>query len=132
MTIFIDTSALYAVLCADDPNHKAARITWLDLLSQPEDLICTNYILVESFALIQNRLGIQAVRAFQEDVIPLLGVEWLGAVQHQAAISAVLIAGRKQLSLVDCASFETMRRLGITTAFAFDPHFKEQGFTCIP
>jgi predicted nucleic acid-binding protein len=132
MTTFIDTSAFYAVLCADDPNHEAARTTWLELLSQPDDLVCTNYILIESFALIQNRLGMQAVRAFQEDVIPLLGIEWIEATQHQASISALLTAGRRQLSLVDCASFETMRRLGITTAFTFDPHFKEQGFTCIP
>ena len=132
MTTFIDTSAFYAVLCADDPNHVAARTTWLDLLSQPDDLVCTNYILIESFALIRNRLGMQAVRSFQEDVIPLLGIEWMDAIQHQAAISALLTAGRRQLSLVDCASFETMRRLGITTAFPFDPHFKEQGFTCIP
>lgn len=132
MTTFIDTSALYAVLCADDPNHEAARITWLAILRQDEELVCTNYILVESFALIQNRLGIQAVRAFQEDVVPLLGVDWMDASHHQAAMAALLIAGRRQLSLVDCASFETMRRLGITIAFTFDPHFKEQGFTCIP
>jgi predicted nucleic acid-binding protein len=29
-------------------------------------------------------------------------------------------------------SFEIMRTLGIKTAFTFDPHFKEQGFTAIP
>ena len=31
---------------------------------------------------------------------------------------------------VDCISFETARRLGINTAFAFDQHFVEQEFTC--
>ena len=32
---------------------------------------------------------------------------------------------------VDCISFETARRLGINTVFAFDQHFVEQGFTCL-
>jgi predicted nucleic acid-binding protein len=36
------------------------------------------------------------------------------------------------LSLVDCTSFQVMRQLGIDTAFAFDEHFAEQHFTCIP
>jgi predicted nucleic acid-binding protein len=132
MMIFIDTSAFYAVLCAEDTNHPSARSIWTNLLTKGEELICTNYILVETLALIQNRLGIHAVRAFQEDVTPFLIVEWVSLEQHQAAVTALLIAGRRSLSLVDCASFEAMRRLGITTAFTFDQHFKEQGFTCLP
>ena len=39
-----------------------------------------------------------------------------------------MAAGRRDLSLVDCASFEVMRRSGIRTAFAFDPHFGEFGY----
>ena len=132
MTMLVDTSAFYAVLCADDPNHVAADHVWVQAIKQHDQLVCTNYILVETFALLQKRLGIAAVRAFQEDISPFLDVEWVDAFSHLAAVSALLVAGRRQLSLVDCASFETMRRLGITTAFAFDPHFKEQGFTCIP
>ena len=33
---------------------------------------------------------------------------------------------------VDCVSFSVMRRLGVRDAFAFDAHFGEQGFTCLP
>ncbi len=94
--------------------------------------MCTSYVLVEAFALIQHRLGIGAVRAFQETIVPLLQVEWIDAPLHQRAVAALLTAGRRQLSLVDCASFEAMRSLGITTAFTFDRHFAEQGFSCLP
>jgi len=45
---------------------------------------------------------------------------------------ANLSAGRHNLSLVDCVSFEMMRTLGIKTAFTFDAHFKEQDFTILP
>ena len=132
MTIFVDTSAFYAVLCADDPNHDAARKIWLDLHARQEEMLTTNYVLVESFALLQNRLGMEAVRLFQQDAVPLLQIEWVQSTHHLAAVTALVVAGRRQLSLVDCASFETMRRLGINMAFAFDPHFKEQGFICLP
>jgi len=34
-------------------------------------------------------------------------------------------------TLVDCTSFEVMRSRSITTAFAFDEHFEEQGFATL-
>lgn len=64
------------------------------------------------------------------DTSALLAV--LDAAIHDAAVSALLVASRRQLSLVDCVSFETMRRLAIQNTFALDPHFAEQGFTLIP
>jgi predicted nucleic acid-binding protein len=39
-------------------------------------------------------------------------------------------SARRHLTLVDCASFESMRRLTVRRAFAFDRHFEEQGFEC--
>jgi predicted nucleic acid-binding protein len=47
---------------------------------------------------------------------------------HQAGLAALLTAGSRPLSLVDCVSFETMRTIGLHVAFAFDRHFAEQGF----
>lgn len=132
MMVFVDTSALYAVLDADDRRHAQAREAWADLLTGQTPLVCTNYVLVETFALTQSRLGMDAVRTLQEDIVPVLQVTWIDEARHERAVSAVLTADRRQLSLVDCASFNAMRELGIKTAFAFDDHFAEQGFDCIP
>ena len=132
MRVFADTSAFFAVLDADDRNHDAARQTWEELLTREAVLVCSNYVLVETLALVQNRLGIPAVRTFQEDIIPVLNVEWVDEPVHQVGIASVLAAARKELSLVDCISFEIMRRLGIKTAFTFDRYFEEQGFSCLP
>ncbi len=38
----------------------------------------------------------------------------------------------KDYSLTDCISFVVMQKLGIRTAFAFDPHFVQAGFTKEP
>lgn len=132
MKVLLDTSAFLAILNRDDNNHSAAKKLWKELLYSENALISNNYVLVESFALIQRRLGTETVRTFQEDILPLINIEWVDADTHRAGVSAFLAASRRKLSLVDCVSFETMRTLGIKTVFAFDPHFSEQGFNCIP
>ena len=128
MSVFVDTSAFLAVLDADDEEHENARAAWKQLITSGEVMICSNYVLVETFALMQRRLGMAALRAFQENVCPLLDIEWVDESGHRSGVAAVLAASRRRLSLVDCVSFEVMRRLGITRAFTFDAHFEEQGF----
>jgi predicted nucleic acid-binding protein len=99
------------------------------LLNERHMLLTNNYVLVETAALLQNRLGIAALRAFQEDVAPLLRVDWVSPENHRRGIEAVLAAGRKKLSLVDCISFQAMREHAVRFAFCFDAHFREQGFS---
>lgn len=132
MSVFIDTSAFLAILNPDDKNHQEAKKKWEELLFQSERLVCSNYVLVETMVLIQNRFGMKVVRAFQEDIVPILAIKWVDESIHQSGVTGVLIAYRRELSLVDCVSFDIMRRLGIKRAFVFDRHFEEQGFECIP
>ena len=128
MTAFIDTSALYAVLDADDRQHSSAKQIWKALLNEGTPLVTSNYVIIETTALIQNRLGMDAVRTFYQDILPVIRLEWVNDTTHQAGVTSLLTAARRQLSLVDCVSFELMRRLSIRRAFAFDEHFTEQGF----
>ena len=51
--IFVDTSALYAVLDRDDANHTVARDTWESLLRSSQRLLTHNYVLLETAALVQ-------------------------------------------------------------------------------
>lgn len=132
MTVFVDTSALYAVLDRDDANHGAAREAWERLLHGGAVLLTSNYVLLETSALVGHRLGVVALRAFHQDVAPILRVEWITEPQHRAGVGALLTAGRKRLSLVDCVSFQLMRESGVPEAFCFDKHFRAQGFGTIP
>jgi len=131
MRIITDTSAFYALLDRDDANNQKAKKVWTHLLESEHTLVTSNYILVEAFALMQNRLGLEAVRGFQEDILPLITVEFVSPEMHRSGIAALLSTSRRSLSLVDCVSFELMRSSGIKSVFAFDNHFKEQGFTVV-
>lgn len=132
MRVYVDTSAFYAVLDADDRHHRQARQSWISLLEDEANLFTSNYILVETCALLQHRLGLEAVRVFHGDILPVLNLIWVDEEIHRAAWSALLTAGRRRLSLVDCVSFEVMRQAGIATAFTLDAHFGEQGFSIVP
>jgi predicted nucleic acid-binding protein len=131
MSVFVDTSALLAVLDADDAYHARASRLWSHLVGGEEDLLTTSYVLVETFALAQARLGLPAARLLHDDVVPILRVTWVDEALHRAAATAMLTAQRRHLSLVDCVSFEAMRRLGAERVFAFDRHFRQQGFTLV-
>jgi uncharacterized protein len=132
MNIFLDTSALLAVLNANDRFHLPARDEWRKVLSSDTDLFTSNYIVLETSILLQHCHGIEAVRLFFGDIMPVVNVLWVDEVIHTQATSALLVANRRDLSLGDCTSFEILRKNGLDTVFTFDPHFQEQGFNVIP
>jgi len=124
MAVFVDTSALYALLDADDAGHAETAERWRRGLSGGETFVCHNYVLVETSALVQRRLGMEAAKDFEENVVPVLRVVWVDREIHEAAVAALLAARRRTLSLVDCVSREVMRRAGMRAAFALDPHLR--------
>jgi len=131
VNVFVDTSALLAVLDRSDERHEAAKRAWTALLDGTHALICHNYVLVETSAVLARRIGIDAVRVFEQDVRPVLRLVWVTPEIHEAAVGSQLAARRRALSLVDCLSFEVMRRAGLRSAFAFDPHFPEFGYETV-
>jgi len=129
---FIDSSAFYAYLDARDENHQLARETLTELIEARDDLVTHNYVVVESSALIQRRLGAEAVRVFFDDVLPATRVLWIDEPMHRLALAAMLGSLTRGVSLVDWTSFVTMRELGIDRAFVFDADFESQGLQVIP
>ena len=126
--IFIDTSAFYALMDSSDQYHHQAGKFWHALLDKGILLKTSNYITVETVALLQNRLGFEAADLWYRDVLGVVDVLWIEESAHQMAYELWLSLGRRKLSLVDCVSFITMRSHKIETIFGFDRHFEEQGF----
>ncbi len=125
--IFLDTSAIYALADKADPNHFPAYRKF-DLATQSgETFLIHNYILIESAALLQARLGLRPALLFLNDA-RAFKVEWVDLALHQEAEKELGRIGKRGISLVDCTSFIVMRRWNVQRALAFDPDFIDQGF----
>jgi predicted nucleic acid-binding protein len=131
MSVFIDTSAVMAVLSKNDLFHKQANRIWVRLLEDETRLVTHSFVISELYALVQNRISLNAIRTLAKDVLPLFEVKWVENEIYEQAVAALLGANRRELSLTDCISFTIMRRNHIEKAFSFDNHFNEQGFTLL-
>jgi predicted nucleic acid-binding protein len=77
-------------------------------------------------------MGVPAVAAIRNDLMPAMRVEWPSEELFDTALASLVASGRRAISLVDEVSFETMRRRGLQRAFAFDVHFAQRGFELVP
>jgi predicted nucleic acid-binding protein len=115
---------------SDDVNHRAATKSF-GSLAQTEALFTHSYVCLETATLVQRRMGMSALRALVDDVLPVLEIEWVDEMLHRAAETALLAAGRRSVSFVDWTSFEIMRRRRVIRALAFDDDFVTQGFELV-
>lgn len=132
MSVFVDTSGIIALMDRGQPLCPTATRTWEALVDAETQLLTSNYVIVETMALLQRRLGVEAVQEFLMRIHPLLEVVWVNEGLHEAGVGNVLAARRRDLGLVDCISFEIMRAHGITRAFAYDKHFDERNSSLPP
>lgn len=128
--ILVDTSAVFALLNADDPRHTEAREVWEALRSEQQDLVITNYAITETMSLVSRRLGMDAARFAHRLMTSLTTTLWTNEFEHHAAMRHFLRSGRS-MSFVDCATFATMRARGLNDAFAFDEDFSRAGFRLV-
>lgn len=126
--VFVDTSAILALINPLDESHEAARKAFEKLQAREAPLLTSSFVLVETYALIGRRLGLDAVAAFRRDFAPLLEIVWVGGALHESGLDLLLERRVSDLSLVDAVSFLLMRQRRIDEAFAFDRHFTEEGF----
>lgn len=132
MTVLVDSSAVLAFLNPRDDVHEPAVETMRELLRQREHMVMHSHALVETVALTQRRLGLEAVDKVVAVIQPMLEVVWLDQEAHDRAVAADLETGRDDVSLVDHASFQIMRERDIHRAFSFDRDFIEFGFETVP
>ena len=132
MSVYVDTSALLAVMVQDGLHHEEASAVWDRLLDGDERLLTSNYVILELCSILQKRFGMSAVHRAVRDILPPVEVLWVDRMTHDTALVAMVAANRRALSLVDCVSLAVMRQEDITTALTLDPHFAEHGFDVLP
>lgn len=127
----MDTSAIFAGIDRADPMHGPAIDGWRRLLEAREELVSHALVEVESVALVQRRLGLDAVATLRDRFLPLLTVVELERERRRAVLARIGDEGCRGLSFVDRVSFDLMRDRGIAKAFAFDRHFADAGFELV-
>ena len=128
MSVFVDTSAFMTFLDDDDPRRGECRAAWEHGATEADGFVTTDYVFLETVSVAQRRWDLDAVRTLVDEFFPLVHVEPVTQDDRMAAVAALLAAGRRRLSLVDCASFTVMRRMRIRDYLGLDPHFEQQGF----
>lgn len=128
MTVFADTSALFSILVQDDYMHDRAKLNYEHFRQSNTHLVTSSYVLLETMALLQRRVGLEAVLDFDRNIAPLLRVIWVDEAWHNRAMQRLHSERSRGLSLTDCLSFEIMDAMEILTAFTFDGHFSDRGY----
>jgi predicted nucleic acid-binding protein len=127
-TVFVDTSGFYAILDGSDPFHARALECFRRAQDEGWRLLATNYVFHESWALIQGRLGWQALDAWRDNVVPLCDIIWVDENLHALGEARCRQARERRLGLTDCVSIELMRQRGIREFIGQDEHFNREGF----
>ena len=122
LAIFVDSSAIVALVDRDDSAHAAAVTAYGDLLAQGYKLFTTNYVIAEAFDLLSTGVGPDVARRFLRDC--KLAIYHADEQDERRAKRIVLRqTGPNGLTLTDAVSFVVMERLSVADAFAVDPGF---------
>jgi uncharacterized protein len=126
-----DTSALLALVLADDSHHEAA--TRFVRTRPRERFVMTELILSEVVTRVRARADAARAVAFADDVLRSrrYDVVFVDSELLRGALDQMRRLADKRLSLTDCASFELMERLGLDGAFTFDRDFRDCGYRAL-
>jgi predicted nucleic acid-binding protein len=132
--IYVDTGAWIGISDKSDQYAKRASQQYTDLILRKEKLATSDLILVETYNLLSQTIGSKATITFGNILssIHFLTVETVTKLDWDKAWKILEKYDDKGFSFTDCTSFALMERLKIKTAFSFDAHFIQYGFTRIP
>ena len=120
MSLFVDTSAWYGSADTTDEYNGRAK----EILSSGEDLVTTDHVLVETWFLVQSRIGFSAAERFWNGLQSgLAHLEPVNAADIERARSIRATFQDQRFSIVDRTSFVVMERLGLDRVASFDHHF---------
>ena len=120
MSLFVDTSVWYAAVDASDAGNAAAK----RILAGGEELVTSDHVLLETWSLVRNRIGLRAAERFWEGLRSgVATLEPVGTADLESAWQIGAAWPGHDFSLADRTSFAVMRRLGIERAASFDSDF---------
>lgn len=132
MSLFVDTSGFYAFLVETEADHQAVKRAFGQAAEDGRRMITTNYVVLETSALLQHRIGIAPVRDLNGKVLPLVEVKFVDERLHKRGLGRLFRMDRRRVSLVDAVSFEAMEEHRISDVLGLDSDFEDAGFRLLP
>ena len=130
--VFVDSAAYYAYADTDDTNHAAALFAARKLATSQADLFTTNFVVVETYTLLLNRIG----RDIAREVLDRIDAGTTRVVRateadERRAREILRQYSDKDYSMIDAISFAVMERLHLRLVWTYDAHFTQFGFVQI-
>jgi predicted nucleic acid-binding protein len=124
-SVLWDSSAILALLDADDADHARAVAVARDIASERRPSFITNYIEAETHALLLRKLG----RGIAREWLLAGGLTVAPALPAEEQKAKEILARRadKDWTLCDAISFAVLDGRHVTSAFTFDHHFRQYG-----
>ena len=133
-TVFVDTSAYFALIYKKDKNHEQAR-KFLGIAEKKRLILLTsNFIIAETHVLTLRTpgLGYMIAKIFLEQIRNNPNKpERITEEDEEKAFYIITKYSDKDFTYTDATSFVLMERLGIRRAFTFDQHFSQYGFEIV-
>lgn len=124
-SVLWDSSAILALLDADDADHAQAVVVAREIASEARPSFVTNYIEAEAHALLLRKLGRSIARQWLlTGGLPVVRV--LPA-EEQKAREILARHTDKDWTLCDAISFAVLDARRVRRAFTFDHHFRQYG-----
>lgn len=122
LVAFVDSSAIVAMVDANDTTHDAAVAAYHELLDAGYKLFTTNHVIAETVDLLTNGVGPAVARQWLRDQrLPVYHADEQD--NHRARAMVIASRSARGLSYIDAVSLVVMERFGVADAFAVDPHF---------
>jgi predicted nucleic acid-binding protein len=128
--VFVDTSAILALLDRADPQHAAVRTAFAGMAEA--DLITHGYVVAESLAVARRRFGAEGAIALLDDILPVIDIVEVQPELHRAVQAAYRMVLPTGLSFVDRLSFAVIEREAPDAVFAADADFRAVGVRLMP
>lgn len=128
--VFVDTSALLALMDADDPRQPDVVAAFA--AHRDDELVTHGYVVAESLAVVRRRFGVAGTMTLLDDVLPPIALLPVDPELHEAAQQACRAAMPSATSFVDRVSLAVIARDGIAAALALDPDLTAPGLTLFP
>jgi predicted nucleic acid-binding protein len=124
-SVLWDSSAILALLDADDADHSRAVAVAREIASGRRPSFITNYIEAETHALLLRKLG----RSIAREWLLTGGLPVVAALPAEEQHAREILARHtdKDWTLCDAISFAVLDARQVARAFTFDHHFRQYG-----